>query len=218
MHPGDHAMAQSADSYLEAFGFHQLVQDKNLHRLYLEKINYRSITVTGPLSDGQIIDLGHTRLQVLHLPGHSAGHCGFLFLKEGFVFTADLDLSGFGPWYGNLNCRLDHLLDSMDRLIRLKPDYLVTGHGQAVVKEKIPTRLKAYRDIVYARENRIIDCLRRGCHTVMEIARCLPVYQKLPPPQPVFFLYEYVMDMIHLNHLMACNRVVCENQRFYLTG
>ena len=31
------------------------------------------------LSDGQVLDLGHTKVEVLHTPGHSAGHCSFWF-------------------------------------------------------------------------------------------------------------------------------------------
>lgn len=216
MHPADKPMAESADEYLKIFGFNQFVPDRSLHRKYLDAIRYRPISVTGSLYEAQAIDFGHTRLQVMHLPGHSAGHCVFFFPDQGFVFTADLDLSSFGPWYGNLNCSIGELLQSIDRLLELKPDFLVTGHGQAIIKEKVPARLKAYRDTILFREQRIIKCIRKGCHTLAEIARCLPVYQQLPYPREVFLLYEYVMDMIHLNHLQDNGRVHCENQHYYL--
>ena len=93
MHPADQPMAQSADAYLEEFGFNLLVSDKRLHKMYMEAINYRTITVTDPLYEGQVFDLGHVKVEVMHLPGHSAGHCGFFFPEQDFVFTADLNLS-----------------------------------------------------------------------------------------------------------------------------
>lgn len=218
IHPLDHAIVHSAESYLEVFGFSRFVQDRNLHKSYLDAIHYRTIRTNGDLTDGQLIDFGHVKVQVLHLPGHSAGHCGFLFPEEGFVFTADIDLSPFGPWYGNMNCSLADLLNSIDRLIELQPDYLVTGHGQALITNRVTARLKEYRDIIWARENRIIGCLRRGCHTLLEIARQLPVYQKLPPPEQIFFLYEYVMDWVHLNHLTASGQVFTDSSGYYLSG
>jgi glyoxylase-like metal-dependent hydrolase (beta-lactamase superfamily II) len=216
MHPADQPMAQSADAYLEEFGFNLLVSDKRLHKMYMEAINYRTITVTDPLYEGQVFDLGHVKVEVMHLPGHSAGHCGFFFPEQDFVFTADLDLSAFGPWYGNLKSNIADLLNSLDRLLELKPGFVVSGHGPAIVKENVPARLKAYRDIILYREQRILDCIRRGHHTLPEIARCLPCYQKLPPPEKVFLLYEYIMDMAHLDHLIKTRRLGCENGHYFL--
>lgn len=216
IHPADQAMAESADAYLEEFGFHLLVPDKHLHKLYMDAIHYNPITITGHIQDGQVFDFGHVQVQVMHLPGHSAGHCGFFFPEQDFVFTADLDLSVFGPWYGNLKSSIADLLSSIDRLLELKPGLVVSGHGQAIIKEKIPARLKAYRDIILHRQERILDCIRRGHHTLPAIARCLPCYQKLPPPQKVFLLYEYVMDMIHLEYLIDNRRVICDNGHYYL--
>jgi glyoxylase-like metal-dependent hydrolase (beta-lactamase superfamily II) len=216
MHPADQPMAQSADAYLEEFGFNLLVSDKRLHKMYMEAINYRTITVTDPLYEGQVFDLGHVKVQVMHLPGHSAGHCGFFFPEQDFVFSADLDLSAFGPWYGNLKSNIADLLNSLDRLLELKPGFVVSGHGPAIVKENVPARLKAYRDIILYREQRILDCIRRGHHTLPEIARCLPCYQKLPPPEKVFLLYEYIMDMAHLDHLIKTGRLGCENGHYFL--
>ena len=216
IHPADQPMAESADGYLQEFGFNLLVPDKHLHQRYMDAIRYRPIQVTGPLYEGQVFDFGHVQVQVMHLPGHSVGHCGFFFSEQDFVFTADLDLSPFGPWYGNLSCSIADLLASIERLLALKPGFIVSGHGQAIVKEQVPARLKAYRDTIFQREKRILDCIRRGHHTLREIARCLPTYQKLPPPQQVFLLYEYIMDMIHLNYLVDQQQVVCDNQRYYL--
>ena len=49
------------------------------------------------LEDKEILDFGHTRVQVLHTPGHTAGHLSFHFLDEKVIFLADLDLVKFGP-------------------------------------------------------------------------------------------------------------------------
>lgn len=218
MHEKDQAMAQSAKAYLHNFNFYAQVPDEKLHTLYMDAIHYRTTHVNANLSDGQIIETGKTHFQVLHLPGHSAGHCGFLFPDQGFVFTADLDLSPFGPWYGNINCSISELIDSIERLIELKPDFIICGHGQALIKERIISRLNEYRDIVYEREHRIVSLMYRGKHTPVEIAKHLPVYQQLPPPQQVFFLYEITMIEIHLQHLIASGKVIQDKDNYYLSS
>lgn len=47
-------------------------------------------TPTRLLSDGDEIDLGGRRIQVLHTPGHSPGHLCFWEPATGYLFTGDL--------------------------------------------------------------------------------------------------------------------------------
>lgn len=46
------------------------------------------------LQDGDEIDLGGRRLQVLHTPGHSPGHMCFWEAERGYLFTGDLVYMG----------------------------------------------------------------------------------------------------------------------------
>lgn len=48
----------------------------------------------GVLQDGEVIDLGGRRLQVLHTPGHSPGHLCFFDPDRGYLFTGDLLYQG----------------------------------------------------------------------------------------------------------------------------
>lgn len=47
-------------------------------------------TPTSLLSDGDVIDLGGRRVEVLHTPGHSPGHLCFWEPATGYLFTGDL--------------------------------------------------------------------------------------------------------------------------------
>ncbi|WP_240152055.1 MBL fold metallo-hydrolase [Streptomyces mobaraensis] len=42
--------------------------------------------------DGAVFDLGGHAVTVVHLPGHTPGHSGFLIEPDGFLFVADIDL------------------------------------------------------------------------------------------------------------------------------
>ncbi len=216
MHQADQAIAQSADKYLEVFGLKALAKDPSWHKLYLQAVQYQSTSIDGFLEDKQVISLGSTNLQVLHLPGHSPGHCGFLFPEQGFIFTADIDFSTFGPWYANMNSSLTDFLQSIDLLLALKPDYMISGHGEAIIKEDISRRLIAYRDIIYDRERRIVDLLNSGHHSLADIAREYPVYRHPPKPEQIFYIYEQVHVLAHLRHLQELGYVIQEDQHYYL--
>lgn len=216
MHQADQAIARSAEKYLEAFGLTTLTQNPVLQQLYLTNVKYRCSKIDHEISEGQMIDLGATRLQVLHLPGHSPGHCGFLFPDQGFIFTADIDVSNFGPWYANLNSSIIDYVKSIDRVMAMKPDFIISGHGQAMIKDGLLQKLADYRDIIFARQDRIIELLYRGHHSLDDLARQCPIYIKFPRPQEVFFIYEKVMILAHLRFMETLGQLIKDGNNYYL--
>ena len=216
MHQADQAIARSAEKYLQAFGLTTFTQNKVLQQIYLSHVKYRCTRIDQEIYEGQTIDLGATRLQVLHLPGHSPGHCGFLFPDQGFIFTADIDVSNFGPWYANLDSSILDYIRSIDRVIDLKPDYIISGHGKAMLKDGLLKELADYRDIIFARQERILTLLYRGYHSLPELARQCPIYIKFPRPQEVFFIYEQVMILVHLRYMEDIGQVIREGDSYYI--
>lgn len=126
-------------------------------------------------------------------------------------------MSNFGPLYANMDSSLDDFLQSLERLINLQPEYIISGHGQAMITEDVGKRLKDYRDIIYIRHEKIVNLLRRGCHTLDEVARELLIYGQLPKPEAVFYIYEKVMILAHLNHLIEQGQLVLENDKYFLS-
>lgn len=80
--------------------------------------------------DGDAIHFGHERLQVLHLPGHSPGQCGFAMDSIGLCLIGDACFSsaaGRTDLWGGSESDQEHTLD---RLAALPVDWeLVPGHG-----------------------------------------------------------------------------------------
>lgn len=52
-------------------------------------IRYSPVELDGEFVDGQVIDVWGG-LEVVHLPGHTQGHCGFFSRRTGFLFSGDL--------------------------------------------------------------------------------------------------------------------------------
>ena len=53
----------------------------------------------GTFKWGEEFDLGATSMEVVGAPGHTAGFCCLFFPHQGAVYTGDIDLTVFGPWY-----------------------------------------------------------------------------------------------------------------------
>ncbi len=218
MHPAEHEMAQSGDKYLEEYGLKKFGRYPQYHPQILERWFFRPSRIDGEIKDKQVIHLGATSFQVLHLPGHSPGHCGFIFPQQGFIFITDITLTKFGPFYGCMSSSLPDLLQSLDLLLNMKPDFIISSHNEPIVKSDIGKRLIEYRDIIYARERRIVDLIYKGRHSIAEIASAAPIHGRFPSPKSVFFIYEQIMVMHHLQYLQAQDYVIEDGGRYYLTA
>ncbi|NDK91891.1 MBL fold metallo-hydrolase [Gordonia desulfuricans] len=108
-----------------------------------------------------VFDLGGRRAQVIHLPGHTAGHCGVLVEPDGFFYVADIDLSSFGPFYGDRGSDLDDFLASLDHAASVEARWYATFHHKGVVegREEFATRIAAYRHRIVEREERLVAFL-----------------------------------------------------------
>jgi hydroxyacylglutathione hydrolase len=81
------------------------------------------------LREGDIIELGETRLQVLHTPGHSKGSIALLGSKE--IFVGDTLFAGSVGRYDLIEGSLRELMNSLRNKILNLPDHLEVypGHG-----------------------------------------------------------------------------------------
>lgn len=82
------------------------------------------------LKEGDIIDGGDARLEVLHTPGHSAGSICLLDKDTRDLFSGDTVFTNGGVGRWDLPTG-DHsaLIDSLQRLSRLKVRGIYPGHG-----------------------------------------------------------------------------------------
>lgn len=65
-------------------------------------------------------------------PGHSPDHTSFFFPDESILFTGDMGIDAFGPWYCWPDCNLRTLVKSLILLQDLSAKTLLTSHGSMV--------------------------------------------------------------------------------------
>ncbi|MFF8375829.1 MBL fold metallo-hydrolase [Streptomyces sp. NPDC015661] len=169
-------------------------------------------------TDGTVFDLGGRTVTVVHLPGHTAGHCGFLIEPDGFLFVADIDLTSFGPFYGDLGSSLPDFEASMRRCREIGARWYGTAHQKGVIEgaTEFGRRLDAFVGVVEKRDATLLAYLGEP-RTVEEIAERGLVYRphvEGPHVQPV----ERRTAAQHLNRLAGRGLVTeVEKGRFRAT-
>lgn len=165
------------------------------------------------LGDGDVLDFGSLVLQVIHTPGHTPGHIALFEAKSRILFAGDIDLSPFGPWYGNERSDLQEFRRSIKRLIALNPKVIVTGHS-GIISDNIQERLKNYLDKFDLRDELILQHLCTA-KTLADLVEMKIIYPRFPEPQRVYRFFEETMLKKHLQSLLSQGKVfVKQNQRY----
>lgn len=149
--------------------------------------------------DGHLFDLGGVRLRAVHAPGHLDDHHVLLEERSGLVFSFDIDLTAFGPWYGHAESGIEETLASIRRVAALDPAGVISSH-KGLVTDRIQGRLADYADIVEQRERRIGELIQRPI-TLEELVAASPLYGGHPYAPEILSHWEGSMICKHLTRM-----------------
>lgn len=141
--------------------------------------------------DEDVLFFEGNEIEVIHTPGHSAGHCCFL-INGDILFTGDIDLNF--PWYGCIDSNLRDFLNSIDLLKKISPKIAVPGHGKVVDGEDFETKLERYKSIILERDRKIREALTLGEDPVGKGI----IYRRFPDPKEIYEFFERIMVEKHL--------------------
>ena len=216
-HPLDTPAMESAHVFSDYYGFNNPAH-LAMKELFIQWLNnYSSSHITGYIEDGQIIDLGKTKLEVIHTPGHTPGHCVFYIREQGILFSGDIDLTSFGPWYGNVVSNVDDLIESIKKVINLNPKVILSGH-KGVITNNVAARLKKYLDKVYENEEKILTALSAKPLTINELTNCKIIYGRWGKPTMMFAYFEQLSLERHLERLIKLDLVRKHDDSTFITN
>ncbi|MFM7734743.1 MAG: MBL fold metallo-hydrolase, partial [Alphaproteobacteria bacterium] len=114
------------------------------------------------LQDGDAIDLGGgVRIRVIHAPGHTRGHCVFAIEPDDVLYLGDIELTSFGPYYGDAWSSLEDFERSLERVRAIDARWYATFHHVGVLEGRAAflERLDRFATMIGDRERRLIDFL-----------------------------------------------------------
>ncbi|MEM0303056.1 MAG: MBL fold metallo-hydrolase [Archaeoglobaceae archaeon] len=188
--------AKAIESYEEFERRYALGEVVKLFLAYYPKLGFRKVDEF--VEDGEILTIGDKEIEVIHTPGHSAGHCCFL-IEGKIIYLADIDLTSFGPWYGCVDCDVQEFLNSIDKLLKIAEsvEIAVPSHGEPVKGEDLQEKLLRYREKIFERERKIMEAIKSGIDPVGKGI----IYRKLPEPAEIYKNFEKIMIEKHLKKL-----------------
>jgi glyoxylase-like metal-dependent hydrolase (beta-lactamase superfamily II) len=170
-------------------------------------------------ADGAVWDLGQARVRAFHMPGHTAGHSVLLVEPEGVAFIGDIDLSSFGPYYGDASSSLSDFRQTLERVADIPAKVWVTSHHRGVYtnREHFLRDLAAYTKTLEKRELRLAELLRASPKTLEQLVERRLLY---PPSHQDFWVVDAETRSIsrHLDEMLADGRVQADASSVYRLG
>lgn len=205
---------RSLEAYSKAMGF-DAERDAIWRRSMVDTYRFQESPVHRETRDGDVVEASGVRMRFVHLPGHTPGHSGIWFEEEDLFFIADVDLTGFGPFYGEPFAEIDPFVQSIRRVRDLNPRVVVTSHGKGIFEgEALRGALDRYESKIEERDGAILDLLAGRPRTVEEMLDAHLIYRRYPEPQAAFKLNEQIMIEKHLARLERQGRVRAEGGRW----
>ncbi|MFM9373007.1 MBL fold metallo-hydrolase [Streptomyces sp. Da 82-17] len=209
VHDGDLDALRSRAAMVAGYGLPPEAAEAT-DRVMRERFHVHGRPDAEPFKDGTVYDLGGRTVTVVHLPGHTEGHCGFLVEPDGFLFVADIDLTSFGPYYGDVGSSLEEFEASLRRCSEIDARWYGTSHQKGVIEgaAEFRNRLDAYRSVIEQRDAQLLDFLSEP-RTLEQIAARRLVYRahvEGPHIEPV----ERRTARQHLERLVRRGEVVQE--------
>jgi ribonuclease/clavin/mitogillin len=149
--------------------------------------------------DGHRFQFGSVELLAMHCPGHTSDSYCFLEPRLQILFSFDIELSSFGPWYGHPDSDIAQFEASIRRVRDLRPRVVVSSHV-GVMKDRIEERLTAYLDSFVERDRRIVEFLSQD-RRLEEMVEQPLIYRDFPFAPELLRLWHRNMLQKHLGRL-----------------
>ncbi len=215
VHEADLPAALSWEGLAAAYGTSESRRDEALAKFQREFFYAPRPDAVGYV-DGAVWELGRSRVRAFHMPGHTAGHTVLVVEPEGVAFIGDIDLSGFGPYYGDASSNLGDFRRTLARLPEIPAQIWVTSHHRGIYtdRERFLRDLAAFAGKLDEREQRLLALLRESPKTLAQLVDCRILY---PADYEELWVIDAESRTIsqHLDELLADGRVRVDEAGVY---
>lgn len=164
-------VARRLNSFFIEAGISEHLREDLLGMYKLPKGLFRSVAVDFTY---EAVKMHVGPFQILHVPGHCAGHV--VIRLHNVLFSGDHILQGISPHQApehlTLSTGLSHYLHSLDALERWSEGINLTLGGHKDPVTDLPARLRDIRELHEERLNQVLDLLTDS-HTISEISKSL---------------------------------------------
>ncbi|WP_425324974.1 MBL fold metallo-hydrolase [Lampropedia aestuarii] len=210
---------QSWDGFATTMGMQEQDQQAQVQGQFQRDFFYTPRPDAQGYEDGACWELGGTKIRAIHMPGHTAGHSVLVIEPHGIAFIGDIDLTGFGPYYGDPGSSLQDFRASLARLPDIPASVWITSHHRGVYTDRdiFMRDLAAYTEKLDERGQRLLSLLAEGPQTLEQLVEKRLLY---PPgfDAPWVRMVETRTILRHLEELLCNGRVALADGGVYRLG
>jgi glyoxylase-like metal-dependent hydrolase (beta-lactamase superfamily II) len=167
--------------------------------------------------DGDVIDTGSEKIHIVHIPGHTPGHSALYFEKADLLYTADIDLTPYGPWYANIVSDIAAFKKSIQKVRDIQCRYYVPSHGERIYdRERFLEKLERYNAHFASREGKILELLKEKPQDMATLCSHGIVYKQASLIDPLKCFFQLKMVEKHLEDFVKKGVVKEEGGVFLL--
>ncbi len=157
------------------------------------------------LTDGERIELGGITLETIHTPGHTPGHIAFFIPEHDLLFSGDIDLTPFGPFYGHDFADIDDFLASIEKLKQVEAKMVISGHA-GPFNGNLSERFREYAEVIHSRDRLLLEKLSQP-KSIEEFKGSNLFYKTYPDFPELIRWFELVHIEKHLMRLKTMGKV-----------
>ncbi|HTH05260.1 MAG TPA: MBL fold metallo-hydrolase [Ilumatobacteraceae bacterium] len=215
VHHDDLAALRDHDDLMRLYGV-PADQWPAMTAMVRERFHYDGWPSATGLADGDVIDLGGVTLRLIHAPGHTGGHSVVLVEPDGVLVCGDIDLTGFGPYYGDAASDLEAFEQTLGLVRTVEANHYVTFHHKGVVDghAEFATAIDSYTASIQRRAD-ALWALLEAPQTLDELQITGIVYR--PGTRPPIFgdSVERFSIERHLARLLADGVVATDGEQYW---
>ncbi|TCP25621.1 glyoxylase-like metal-dependent hydrolase (beta-lactamase superfamily II) [Scopulibacillus darangshiensis] len=163
----------------------------------------RTLDVTGSYRYDEEIEMSGVKVSMIHAPGHSEGFCCPYIPDYGILLVGDIDLTTFGPFYGDADSNIDQFIESAKKTLEFDVKYYVTSHQKGMyLKKEYKHQLEKYLLIIERREKKIKQAIHKGDSPQQLVQQDIFYYKKQYERNLIFMKNEILSIAKHLKRLI----------------
>jgi len=178
LHEADLPGIQSIENMMAIYGFEAGVREA-FEKVVVDRFHYVPKPDALSFRDGDVFELGGARVRVIHSPGHTRGHSFFFIEPDEVLYLGDVDLSSFGPYYGDAWSDLEDFERTLELAREIPARHYATFHHIGVIDDRgtFIERIDRFAAVIRSREGRLLEYLSQP-RSLAEIAEHRFVYRQ----------------------------------------
>jgi glyoxylase-like metal-dependent hydrolase (beta-lactamase superfamily II) len=159
-----------------------------------------------------LFETGGFRLRAIHCPGHLSDHYCFFEEKTATLFSIDIDLTPFGPWYGNPESEIEDFKESVRKIRDIDYKRVCSSH-RTPIEGDATDHFNRFLEKFQEQAQMVAD-LCKDPRSLDQLGKISPFYNDKLPDKRVQYIFEKRMSLKNLEYLRRQGRIIKEGDRF----